>query len=354
MQRFLAHNFLPLIRSGILYPAVESQGFSHHLAAALEGGPPPAELPINVREAHNALAFRMLAESQKRGMPPFHQFIPASRQILVSICNQMQILQPHTTILCAEVFANFAAVDPALIERLREAFAGCDVRLMCTLRRPDEYLASWFGQELKFGRKLAPLRRGGAAAYYGGIHFDYALMLGGWIEVFGADALSLRNYADVLAAGGSIEDFKARSGIAFPPDLDPVADANPSIPRSLYEIARRGNHALGPGMARTLRERLLALAPTVALPPDREIEMFGAETRRTLVERFAPVARRLDALNGGRPFFPDLEAVGRTRPIPEPEAAAAAFAAIGPALRRKSPEFAIRAFLDRFDPAQEA
>jgi hypothetical protein len=316
---------------------------------ALQGRPPRAELPINAREAHNALAFRMMAETTDFKMPPYHRFVPASRQILVSILNQMEILQPRATILCAEAFANFSAADRSLIERLREVFGGCDVRLLCTLRRPDDYLVSWFGQEMKFGLKRPPLRHDGGAFYQKSIHFNYARMLAGWVAVFGAEALTLRNHADVMAAGGSIEDFKAQAGIAFPAGLAPVANANPSIPRALLEVARRANHALPRPLAQNLQARLLRFAGSRKLPPDRDIEMFGADNRRALVERFRPVAGRIDELTRGRPFFPDLDAMLQTRPVPEMEAARAAFATLRPALRRKSPEPELRAFLDGLD-----
>ena len=49
LQRFLSQNYLGLLKAGILYPSVESQGFSHNIAAALNGADFEGDLPINVR-----------------------------------------------------------------------------------------------------------------------------------------------------------------------------------------------------------------------------------------------------------------------------------------------------------------
>lgn len=329
LQDFLSRNTLALLKAGVLYPMVESVGYAHMLRSALAGCDPVLPLPINAREAHNALAFRMLAEARgSNKIPAFHRNIPASRQMFAAIRNQIEVLEPATVVLCAEVFSNFGAVEPALIDRLGTLVGPADLRVTCTLRRPDEYLVSWQGQRLKFGHVPPALREAGAAEYAGTIHFDYALMLRPWLERLPQAGFRLRNYRDVLAGGGSVQDFLAQAGIEAPAGVQPSTLSNPSLPLALMEIARRGNAALPEGPARRLREHLMARRHTLDLPDNAEVEMFGAAHRADMMARFAPVAAFLDRVAGGAPFFPDLEAVRQTRPIPELDAARAALAAL--------------------------
>ncbi|MGM0586168.1 MAG: hypothetical protein ACQEUZ_16090 [Pseudomonadota bacterium] len=321
LQQFLACNWLRLARAGILYPSVESQGMTRNLAGALEGRDAPLDGGLNVREPHNALAFRMLSEASGHQAPPWHPDLPAVRQMMLLIRRQAEALAPRAMVFCSEVMANFAASAPAALSRLREALPEGRRRILCTLRRPDEYLTSWHNQRLKFGHRPAALRDGGAEAYRGGIHFDYRLMLEGWFETFPEAEFDLRDYRDVLASGGSVPDFRARSGLAFPEGLEEPADANPSLPLAAMEIARRGNAALAPEDARALRELLIRRGPELGLVPNREVEMFGAEARARLVEDFAPIHDWLGERTGRTPFFPDMAEAERLRPVPEMEAA---------------------------------
>jgi len=326
LQQFLSQNYRALLQAGILYPSVESQGFSHNIASAFDPDFSTADVPINVREAHNALAFKMLAENSKRKVPAYHKNLPSSRQMLIAIKEQMAIFKPHTVILCAEVFANFAAVNRSLIETLRHCFEGHEVTLVCTLRRPDEYITSWHGQRLKFGQQLDPLSGEGLSYYFPTIHFDYKRMLASWLTVFKGSRLVLRDYQDVLASGGSVEDFIAHSGGDFPENLPISANSNPSIPRALMEIARQGNHVLSDHDAHDLRQYLLECGGRIKLPKNNEIEMFGAQNRALLMERFFPIHKWLSQISGQDVFFDHMEDAAQLRPIPEHEAAQAGFA----------------------------
>ncbi|TYO90836.1 hypothetical protein [Oceanicella actignis] len=347
LQNFLSRNWLALARAGILYPSVETEGHAARLAAALRGADDAPGQPqsFNVREAHNALAFKMLAECGKGPAPSWHPMLPHSRQMFAAIANQIAALAPRATVLCSEVMANFAAADPRLIETMRDAFPGARARILCTLRRPDDYLVSWHAQRLKFGHKLAPLGAGGLEPYLSSIHFDYRLMLEGWTRVFAEAEFALRDHRQVMAAGGSIDDFVAQSGLDFPPGLFRPGDINPSIPAALAEVARRGNHALAPEAAADLRAALLAVRDHRGVPPSREVEMFGPEARTRMAREFAPINAWLGALAGREAFFDDAEAIARTRPIPEAEAARAALDAVRAAAARRTSTPEAREFL---------
>ena len=330
LQQFLSQNSLALLRAGILYPSVEFQGMATMLAKALRGKDTTEVLPINLREAHNALAFKMIAEHTGGSIPPYHQGLPHTRQMFRAIEQQIEILQPKTVILTAEVFANFSPVSTDLIDRLYNFFKGNDIRIVATLRRVDDYLASWHAQRLQFNHKILPLSAGGLEPYKTGIHFDYRVMLDGWTTNMPGAKIVLRNYSDVLASGGSIEDFIASSGIKFPKKLLPAGKANTSLHRGLVEIARRGNHQLNDHDAQVLRRALKKLTPRMSLPSSRDVEMFGKEVREDLVASFTPIHEYLGAVSGKPPFFPDMEDALQTKPLAELDVATTALQQLKP------------------------
>jgi len=335
LQMFLSQNFHRLLRHGILYPPVETQGFSHALALAMNGEDRAGILPVNIREPHSALAYRMMAEVSNRTVPGQFQYLPASGQMLHALRNQLKMLEPRCVLLCSEAFANFGEVAPDLISRLCDVFPGAEFQIYCVLRRIDDYLVSWHGQRLKAGEKIPALCQGAAAQYLSSIHFDYSRVIGAWLQKCPGATFTLRNYRDILAVGGSNEDFMLQAEIDFPPDMIPAGQVNPSIPHALIEIARRGNAVLEPPAARALRNGLLAMAPELDLPPNAEVEMFGAENRALLAERFAPIHVRLGDLTGIRPFFPDIDEIARPRPLPEREAMRAVLAVMDERLLRR-------------------
>lgn len=344
LQDFLSRNAVALARAGILYPSVDAEGMALMMATAISGRVPDGILPINAREPHNALAFRMLASKGKGKVPPYHKGLPAVSQMARAIRKQVAFLNPHTVILAAEVFANFAPASPDLIAELAAIFPKADFTVLATLRRIDTYLASWHGQRLKFGHEPPPLRENGLQGYFGNIHFDYRLMLEGWIKAMPKAQIILRDYSAVRAAGGSITDLVAQTGLDLPPDLLPEQRVNESIHRAMYEIARQGNKALPPAQAADLRRFLRWVTPELDLPPSGDIELFGAKNRALMAERFAPIHDYLSEISGAEPFFAGQQEVAKPLPIPEMEAVRHALAGL-PAHLEKLEDPGVRDFV---------
>jgi len=319
LQDFLSRNSVALARAGILYPSVDFEGMSLTLATAVGTFTPDGALPINAREPHNALAFRMMAEIGKGRVPQFHKGLPSTGQMFRAILSQIEFIEPHTVILAAEVFANFAPTDPKLITRLAKVFPKDDFTVIATLRRIDEYLASWHGQRLKFDHKLAPLRTNGMDEYFHNIHFDYQLMLKGWLDKMPNARFILREYSAVMDAGGSVSDFITQTSLELPQGLTAEQKTNESLHRGIYEIARRGNHELPNMLSTKLRRILRKMTPDLGLPPSGSIELFGVENRQRMVDRFEPIHAFLGEVSGQIPFFPDLDAARNILPNPESE-----------------------------------
>ncbi|WP_417259514.1 hypothetical protein [Celeribacter sp.] len=353
LQKFLSENAYALLKSGILYPAVESRGLAHMTRNALAGKDTETDLPINLREPHNALAFRMLSQLEGVTVPPYHKELPATPQMKFALRNQIAELEPHTVILCSEVMSNFGVLAPDMIDQLMRMFDTSDLDLYCTLRRPDDYLASWHGQRLKFNHKMRPLRGGATANYFEGIHFDYEKMLRPWVEKCPHATLHIRSYSDVVASGGSVEDFVAQVPVTFPKKLKTTASANPSIPRALMEFARIGNHNLSPEDAHFLRQFLIRAGSSMDIPPNGEVELFGAENRALMMDAFAPIHAYLSQITGKDAFFADIADMAHVRPVSEREANEQGLRQILMALQHTTIPDNIRAFFETFEFSDE-
>lgn len=352
LQVFLSQNAVRLTQAGLLYPFTEMQGAAQALARMMQGTDRAEVLPVNMREPHSALAYRLMADTAGFTVPREFQKLPHSQQMLHAIAAQVAALKPKGVILCSEAFANFGAVNPDLINRLCDTFPKARFNLYCALRRPDEYLISWHCQRIKVGTPCGQLSHGAWAGYKKTIHFDYRLAVEAWLERVpgqkpGQNAgpnKILRNYRDVLGAGGSEADYMAHSGLDFPAGLLPAVAANKSLPLATTEICRQGNAALPRPEARQLSQFLLQLDQVVPLPANAEVEMFGPTIREKMHRAFQPIHAWLSQTTGQASFFPDIDRMLEPRPLPEPQAMRIVLDALTPERTAALPE-AARSFL---------
>lgn len=324
LQAFLSRNFDRLLAAGILYPYAEAEGAALAVSALRGGeGSGPDLLPINFREAHNALAFRMLADTlEPWKVPPYHRHLPHSRQMLLTIRQQGTTLRPDWMVLCSEVMSHFGKVAPDLIRRLHaEAFPQAEgIHLWCTLRRPDEQLVSWHGQQVRFGQSPPPLSDPGRGLNLDWLHVDYRGVIEPWLHRLENVTPLLRPYAESLAAGGSVDDFLAASGLPALGELRPIPALNVSRNPAVISLLRLANGKLPRPLAVQLAEWLDRTAPTLRLPPASAVEFFGPAARARLCAHFRPIHQWLSEIAGRQAFFPDLDGMAHCRPIPEDDA----------------------------------
>ncbi|WP_156023824.1 hypothetical protein [Thioclava indica] len=323
LQAFLSCNSPSLLKAGILYPWVESQGAAFAVASAAGRLDPPEVLPINIREAHNALAFRMLADSvESWKVPPYHTDLPHSRQMLLALNNQIEAIRPDHVVLCSEVMSQFGKVAKGQISRLRGiGLVGADeITIWCTLRRPDEQLVSWHGQQIRFGQAPAPLSDSENGLNLNWLHFDYRGVLEPWLDEIPEAKIVLRPYAETLAEGGSVKDFLKHAGIQFPKQLRPVPRMNVSLKPAVLTLMREANLTLSRPAARELAQVLPSLTERYSLAGSSEVELLGQRSRDRLLKSFLPIHDWLSEMSGRQAFFTDLDEMSRCRPIPEREA----------------------------------
>jgi len=320
LQVFLSQNSHALLQAGILYPWVESQGAT---AAVMKGltGDVAGVLPINIREPHNALAFRMLADTIPHWkVPPYHKELPHSNQMLIALRNQAEGLQPDTIILCSEVMSHFGIAAPDQIDRLRKVFDGAEMLLYCALRRPDDQLASWHGQQLRFGQAPAPLSDPDHGIKFDNLHFDYRAVLKPWIRTMPQATFQIVPYRETIAVGGSVEHFMANTGIVFPEGLLPAATQNVSFPPALYPLLREANRLLPRRASLALAHELDRLTAGLTLPGNKEVEFFGQAARDRMMDHFRPIHDWLSKTTDRAAFFTDLDEMAVCKPLPETEA----------------------------------
>lgn len=349
LQAFLSMNAPVLLRHGIHYPWVDMQGAAIAMAGLAAAGRdgctgflmpglqrlfrkrPEADspesdstdifsriLPINMREAHNALAFRLLHDRLGWRVPAYHKNLPHSRQMLIALRHQISQLTPRHLVFCSEVMSHFGPSAPDEISRLKEVVGTDDITLWCTLRRPDEQAVSWQGQLIRFGQAPRPLSAPGGLNLEW-LHFDYRRVVEPWILAMPGCRQMLRPYDRTMAEGGSVDDFVKNSGIDFPRDLRPAPTMNISLPPAALSLLREANRHLPADQARDFARQVETLTKDMKLPPSRQVEMFGAANRENLFRAFQPIHDWLTQVTGA-PFFADLEQMLVCKPIAEREA----------------------------------
>ena len=349
LQRFLFQNSQVLLKRGVLSPFVDRDGCSH-LDGSRSVQEPRIPANLTIREPHNALAFGMLAAHRARPIPDFHPPIPSVADMAETIRAQIAHYRPETLILASEVFANFAAESPALIDTLAGMFPAQKVTLYAVFRPVDDYLVAWHGQRLRFGHKVPRLSAGGAEGYFDTIHFDYRRVLTHWSNGFPHAQWIIRPYGDVLAKGGLVADFF--DAIEHGPPMSAAITANQSLHPACQELHRRGVEALNGSQLQSLRHRLAEISASDRLPPSSDVEMFGSILRQRMRAAFCPVDQCLGQRVGRSGFFQD-HALDQTRKLSEGEANRMAFDALSEDLSWAK-GMGLRRFLmglhDQFDP----
>lgn len=317
LQHSLANNLEAYRESGVLYPVVESQGLEH-LLATVTGRPTTDRLPINAVEPHNALAFRILTEHKAMKTPRYHRQIPAAKQQIRMITAQQRALGTDATILVSEVMSHFGFSIPDYIPEFKSLLLQeTEIHVILVLRRPDEQIQSWYGQLVRLGRKLPPMREGGADRLKNTIHLQYRRLFEPWIQHIPEANFHPIYYPDVLDNGGLvvfINNLLRRHGMMVPTSLDDTTRRNTSYHPLLFEPLRRWINAQGPlnpeQEAEAGRKSLLE-----GLPDPKLVEVLGQENRRMILNEFEPQKQWFDETFGTDALFGDIEQAGECLPL---------------------------------------
>ena len=254
LQNFLAHNAAGLAARGVLYPR----------AGQLHG-------------AHYGINFALDIAGHARPAD-----YPNPTGIAEAIAAEAEAVGAQSVVISSEYFITAQAPDR---RRVKQYFAGYDVRIMCYLRRHDAAMESAYAQAVK--TVITPPWHDsiqGFIVYHmglGDVSYDYLGVLRQWAGVFGAKAMIVRPYEAAQNVPDLPGDFLAAIGVADGPDLVRPASANLSIgPRVAAAIRLVRRTGLDDERKRQVVGRLIMLAGR-----ERERAHFLAPIEREAIIR---------------------------------------------------------------------
>lgn len=318
LQFFLQRNQQQLARAGILFPPTTPQGLAHYHTDALALSEQPRRTPeLNDYMGHNALAYRMINEAVPNfTFPAVHAPMPDAQSALTQIKTQAHVLKTKALVFCSEDLARASLMAPNVPARFADYFGTENVTLMATLRRPDDAIAAWQTQRLRFGHPFGALHADPPEAWLGTIHIEYRAALEPWLRTFPKAKLCLLPYKKMRAQGGSIGSFKTLSGLELPQNLVPLPDTNPGLPHALLEIARQSLTALPRPAARAFLHYLEDATRRLNLPANSDVDLFAPATRDALYRAFEDIHAWLCRITDTWPFFADFDDMRAPRPLP--------------------------------------
>ena len=320
LQVFLSQNSYKLLKNGIYYPWVETEGAAIAQRKLLQQKDLDEVLPWNYREAHNTLALRMFHDSPKKWkMPPERPNTPHSKQMFFALNHQLECLSPETVVLCSEIMSHFGTENPTLISNLRHGFRKAeDFEVWCTLRRPDEHLVSWYGQAVRLGIRPIHLSEKGGVGYKS-IHFDYRAVIEPWQKRLPKCTFNVRPYSEIMERGGSVNDFGTSVGIDVGAYI-PVPRLNESIAPGATAVLQKIGAVAPKKVSRSLNPLFRQLSGELKLYSSKEVEVLGQSTREEIFENFKPIHKWLSEFTKRPSFFTDIDQMLVCNSIPEEEA----------------------------------
>jgi hypothetical protein len=201
---------------------------------------------------------------------------------LNALIDQATRSDAHTVVVSGEDFSWLRW--PSGLERLGKVF---DVRVLCYVRRQDEWLESWYNQNVKWpwNEAASSLTPGeffaGRSAYY---WIDYARTLQRWSAVFGRERIHVRPFDAVRSAGSVVDDFAEFCGFDLSRLAAPRAGDNASVsPQALMLLRLLALIDLSPAQRTELVAKVRVTFDQLETEPRRHV-LSPAQRRAVLVE----------------------------------------------------------------------
>jgi len=224
LQNFFVNNFELLAKQGLVY----------------------AEEPIH-NFKHSALALSLLRDAGVTTL--MHGFsspagTAAHWQPLFAATRALP--QGHAMLVSSEEFIRLGAY-PAAVEQLRaqiDTARDLRFRVIVYLRPPHEQLTSWYNQLVKSGLEDAGFDTV-TLSRTEPVHWDYAMAIRPWVEIFGHDAVVIRAFQPSLRQNNGIfNDFLTSLGYSIPAGATTmIKDPNPRLDDRLLAFRRGAGRA---------------------------------------------------------------------------------------------------------------
>jgi len=210
IQSHLSRNRASLEEKGWLYPLAGSQnGHAHHM------------IPFALQNNHST--------DQNAGVGA----------IVSEIETEATAKNAKNVVISSEVFFS---LQESHIKSFAQCLSGQDVRIVCYLRRQDEFLHSFYMQCIKHGvmrMSESPENHDGFNEVVSIARYDE--IIGWWAEAFGDDSLIIETYDKKRQKNGVIADFLEKLDLDIPAPGKGEARVNTTIQTELIEYLRVSN-----------------------------------------------------------------------------------------------------------------
>lgn len=265
LQVFLAQNRGKLLRRGVDY----SKALCH----------------LN---KHSKLAFSLYHATGVKRLMHGYRAPETPEAIWASLFEAARRSKAPALLVSSEEFMRLGAHEAAaarlaaIIETARAEF---DFKVIAYLRAPGDHLRSWYNQLVKMD--VAPADFNTAVTReMEPVHYDYALALAPWVDIFGAEAVMLRPYRAEMREGVALYadfldvlrlDYNKRplGGWSLP-----ARDVNPRLDDRLLELTRAVQVAKLPKNLQALV--LERAAPFLTTPAAADFDPIVARARSGL------------------------------------------------------------------------
>ncbi|MCD9147957.1 hypothetical protein [Pseudophaeobacter flagellatus] len=248
---------------------------------------------------HSDLAYSLYKAAGVKSFLHGYKKPETPQQVWAALFDELRASNRSRMIVSSEEFMRLACFPKAVktLSRIIKSARDIDFKVIAFLRPPDSHLQSWYNQLIKMGVETPPYNVA-MTDLVEPIHYDYALALRPWIEIFGAEAVTLRSYSEASRENNLLfKDFLSAIGITLPKFglVLAKADPNPRLDDTVLEMVRILQNAGIPNkMVQPLAARFVThMASEEAGDPAGADDAFAALRQRTLdglkeLQRVAP------------------------------------------------------------------
>lgn len=167
--------------------------------------------------------------------------VDASRSLVSEIIEEAKSKKAENIVISSEVFFSLQNSHIQSFSKLFEG-QGHDVRIVCYLRRQDQFLHSFYMQCIKHSQ----MRVSDEPAEYKGFNevvsiARYDQIISWWAEAFGKDAMMIETYDSKCQKNGVVNEFMQKIECDAAPSNNNEARINTTIRTELIEYLRVAN-----------------------------------------------------------------------------------------------------------------
>ncbi|MBM9606271.1 hypothetical protein [Desulfopila inferna] len=223
IQFLLSQNYKRLLKKGVLYPKTGRRGYKG--------------------QHHSAIPLLMCVKAGLHCPPWFKNSfsLKADPEVLIKkLVSEIDSFAGDTVVLSSEEFVRLGVAEgQAHLSRLRKYLDKYEIKIVCYIRRQDDYIESMYNEIVKCGGVPVNISENGGKPFLGGFH-DYHKCLSIWSEIFGKNNIIMRIFDKESLPHGVSVDF---ADILQIDDIETLKEIrmNPRIDNKYVEVMRLCN-----------------------------------------------------------------------------------------------------------------